>query len=96
MSTLVIKGVSRIFPGVHGGKPTEALQPTDLTVAHNDFVSILGPSGCGKSTLLRMIAGLDDISSGAAMDRRSPDQWPRAAAAQYLQWSSRAMRSFRT
>lgn len=64
MSTLVIKGVSRIFPGVHGGKPTEALQPTDLTVAHNDFVSILGPSGCGKSTLLRIVAGLDRPTSG--------------------------------
>lgn len=64
MSTLVIKGVSRIFPGVHGGQPTQALQPTDLTVPHNDFVSILGPSGCGKSTLLRIVAGLDRPTSG--------------------------------
>ena len=65
MSTLVIKGVSRIFPGVHGGQPTQALQPTDLTVPHNDFVSILGPSGCGKSTLLRIVAGLDRPTSGS-------------------------------
>jgi NitT/TauT family transport system ATP-binding protein len=64
MSTLVIKGVSRIFPGVHGSQPTQALQPTDLTVPHNDFVSILGPSGCGKSTLLRIVAGLDRPTSG--------------------------------
>ena len=56
---LVIKGVSRTFPGVHGGKPTLALQPTDLIIPKNDFVTVLGPSGCGKSTLRRIIAGLD-------------------------------------
>ncbi|MGH7006443.1 MAG: ABC transporter ATP-binding protein, partial [Alphaproteobacteria bacterium] len=65
MSTLEIKGVSRIFPGVHGGAPTQALQPTDLAVPHNDFVSILGPSGCGKSTLLRIVAGLDRPTTGS-------------------------------
>lgn len=59
MSELVIKGVSRTFPGVQGGQPTLALQPTDLDIPRNDFVTILGPSGCGKSTLLRIIAGLD-------------------------------------
>ncbi|MCO4316695.1 ABC transporter ATP-binding protein [Phyllobacterium sp. 21LDTY02-6] len=64
MSRLIIKGVSRVFPGSHGGQPTQALQPTDLTVEHNDFVSILGPSGCGKSTLLRIIAGLDTPTTG--------------------------------
>ena len=53
MSTLSIQGVGRTFPGVNGGPPTLALQPTGLDVAHNDFITILGPSGCGKSTLLR-------------------------------------------
>ncbi|WP_159585709.1 ABC transporter ATP-binding protein [Chelativorans xinjiangense] len=64
MSELVIDGVGRTFPGVRGGKPTTALQPTSLTVPENDFVSILGPSGCGKSTLLRIVAGLDHPSVG--------------------------------
>jgi len=64
MSKLLIEGVSRVFPGVHGGQPTRALEPTSLTVADNDFVTILGPSGCGKSTLLRMIAGLDTPTTG--------------------------------
>jgi ABC-type nitrate/sulfonate/bicarbonate transport system ATPase subunit len=62
---LQIKGVGRTFPGVHGGKPTVALQPTDLDIAQNDFVTVLGPSGCGKSTLLRIIAGLDSPTTGS-------------------------------
>jgi ABC-type nitrate/sulfonate/bicarbonate transport system ATPase subunit len=61
---LVIDDVSRTFPGVRGGTPTQALLPTTLTVEHNDFITILGPSGCGKSTLLRIVAGLDTPTSG--------------------------------
>jgi ABC-type nitrate/sulfonate/bicarbonate transport system ATPase subunit len=64
MSHLTIVGVSRTFPGVRGGPPTQALLPTSLDVAHNDFITILGPSGCGKSTLLRIVAGLDTPTSG--------------------------------
>lgn len=64
MSLLEIRGVGRIFPGIRGGAPVTALQPTDLTLEENDFVTILGPSGCGKSTLLRMVAGLDTPTSG--------------------------------
>ena len=64
MSTVQIDGVGRTFPGVNGGAPTLALQPTTLTVATNDFITILGPSGCGKSTLLRIMAGLDTPTTG--------------------------------
>ncbi len=67
MSKLAIENVSRIFPGVRRGAPTRALEPTNLAVADNDFVTILGPSGCGKSTLLRLIAGLDRPSTGRIM-----------------------------
>ncbi len=43
---------------------TEVLAGIDLAVAAGDFVVFVGPSGCGKSTLLRIIAGLEDQSSG--------------------------------
>jgi ABC-type nitrate/sulfonate/bicarbonate transport system ATPase subunit len=64
-SILSIRGVSRRFTSSHG--ETLALQATDLDVAENDFITILGPSGCGKSTLLRIVAGLDQPSSGAVL-----------------------------
>jgi ABC-type nitrate/sulfonate/bicarbonate transport system ATPase subunit len=64
MTELKIDQVSRIFPARQGHAPTRALEPTDLSVGNNDFVTILGPSGCGKSTLLRIVAGLDRPTSG--------------------------------
>jgi ABC-type nitrate/sulfonate/bicarbonate transport system ATPase subunit len=67
VSKLAIEGVGRVFAGVRGGAPTEALQPTSLAVADNDFITILGPSGCGKSTLLRIVAGLDTPTSGRVL-----------------------------
>ncbi|EXX86319.1 hypothetical protein BG53_06435 [Paenibacillus darwinianus] len=45
----------------------EALRDIRLTVGGNEFLTILGPSGCGKSTLLRIVAGLEDASSGTVL-----------------------------
>ncbi len=42
----------------------EIIKGVDLSIEAGEFVVFVGPSGCGKSTLLRMIAGLEDISSG--------------------------------
>jgi len=64
---LRIEGVSRVFPGVSGGPPTPALDRTDLEIEDNDFICILGPSGCGKSTLLRIVAGLDQPTTGRVL-----------------------------
>ena len=43
---------------------TEVIPPLDLTIGDGEFTVFVGPSGCGKSTLLRLIAGLEDITSG--------------------------------
>jgi len=43
---------------------TEVIPPLDLTIEDGEFTVFVGPSGCGKSTLLRLIAGLEDITSG--------------------------------
>ncbi|MBI0475145.1 ABC transporter ATP-binding protein [Sphingomonas sp. MA1305] len=58
MASVAIEGVSKRF-----GDAT-VLQPTSLDIEDGEFVVIVGPSGCGKSTLLRLIAGLDEPSSG--------------------------------
>ncbi len=72
MKELIIENVSRTFKGTGGRADVLALQPTSLSIANNEFVTILGPSGCGKSTLLRMVAGLDRPSTGTIRldDRR--------------------------
>lgn len=43
----------------------EAIYGIDLSIKKGEFCALLGPSGCGKSTLLRLIAGLEDVTSGA-------------------------------
>ncbi|MFZ0195689.1 MAG: ABC transporter ATP-binding protein, partial [Pseudolabrys sp.] len=42
----------------------EAVRAIDLDIPDNEFVVLVGPSGCGKSTTLRMIAGLEEVTSG--------------------------------
>ncbi len=42
----------------------EVVHGINLAIEHNEFVVLVGPSGCGKSTTLRMIAGLEDLTSG--------------------------------
>src|SRR3954471_24136399 len=76
MSKLLIDGVPRTFPGVRHGPATEALEPTTLAVADNDFITILGPSGCGKSTLLRIVAGLDTPTRGRVLLDGAPVTGP--------------------
>ncbi len=59
---LVIDNVGKVFSSKTG--PVVALDQTSFTVAEGEFVTILGPSGCGKSTILRVVAGLEEPSSG--------------------------------
>jgi putative spermidine/putrescine transport system ATP-binding protein len=58
MSGLAIKDVTKQFGDF------KAVDNVNLSVPHGTFVCLLGPSGCGKTTLLRMIAGLEEPSTG--------------------------------
>ncbi|MEY4231282.1 MAG: hypothetical protein RLZZ362_2131, partial [Actinomycetota bacterium] len=58
-ATIDLVGLSKSFGTL------EVVRSLDLHVEAGSFVSIVGPSGCGKSTLLRMVAGLEQASSGA-------------------------------
>ena len=59
MGQIELKQVTKRFGEV------EVIPPLDLMIGNGEFVVFVGPSGCGKSTLLRLIAGLEDISSGS-------------------------------
>ena len=58
MTALTLTNVCKSFGNV------EVLKDINLTVEEGEFVVFVGPSGCGKSTLLRVIAGLEDATSG--------------------------------
>ena len=59
MASLSLKNVCKVYPNGF-----EAVKDFNLQIADKEFIIFVGPSGCGKSTTLRMIAGLEDISSG--------------------------------
>ena len=59
MASLSLKNICKRYPNGF-----EAVKDFNLEIADKEFIIFVGPSGCGKSTTLRMIAGLEDISSG--------------------------------
>jgi len=59
---LEIQRLGRKFPGKNG--PVVALHNISLKIHRRELVCVIGPSGCGKSTLIRIIAGLDEPTSG--------------------------------
>ena len=61
MSTITYDKATRQYPGA--ARP--AVDSLDLDIADGEFLVLVGPSGCGKSTSLRMLAGLEDVDSGA-------------------------------
>ncbi|PLT33738.1 ABC transporter ATP-binding protein [Bacillus sp. V5-8f] len=77
MAELIIKDVNKIY--YKNKQPIQAVNSLNLQTKDGEFVALLGPSGCGKSTTLRMIAGLEDISSGDILigQRRINDLHPK-------------------
>jgi NitT/TauT family transport system ATP-binding protein len=70
---LQITGLNKVFSV--GRKSVVALQDTDLHTDQGTFLALLGPSGCGKSTILRILAGLEDPTSGTTrVDGKSPKE----------------------
>ncbi|MEI7667405.1 MAG: ATP-binding cassette domain-containing protein, partial [Erysipelotrichaceae bacterium] len=59
MATLQLKNINKVYEN-----KVQAVFDFSLEISNRDFIVLVGPSGCGKSTTLRMIAGLEEISSG--------------------------------
>ncbi len=59
MSSLSLKNICKVYPNGF-----QAVKDFNMEIEDKEFIIFVGPSGCGKSTTLRMIAGLEDISSG--------------------------------
>jgi len=74
MATLSLKDIHKSFGEI------EVIHGVDLEIGHREFVVLVGPSGCGKSTLLRLMAGLEDITSGTLLidDEDMTDEEPTA------------------
>jgi multiple sugar transport system ATP-binding protein len=60
VAEIVLDNVSKVFSG-----GVTAVDGVSLTIGSGEFLVLVGPSGCGKSTLLRMIAGLEEVTTGA-------------------------------
>ena len=58
-SFVSLQGINKVYPN-----GVQAVYDFNLDINKNDFIVLVGPSGCGKSTTLRIVAGLEDISSG--------------------------------
>ncbi|HVF06995.1 MAG TPA: sn-glycerol-3-phosphate ABC transporter ATP-binding protein UgpC [Actinomycetota bacterium] len=60
MAQVALDGVTKVYPD-----GTEAVSQLDLAIDDGEFMVFVGPSGCGKTTALRMVAGLEELSSGS-------------------------------
>lgn len=72
MSTVTLSHVRKVYPN-----GAVAVEDFDLAIRDREFLVLVGPSGCGKSTTLRMVAGLEEITSGTiAIDGRVINHLP--------------------
>src|SRR5690606_36416728 len=72
-SVIDIKNLSLVFETNDG--PVHALSDIDLSVKRGEFISFIGPSGCGKTTLMRVVADLEQPTTGTvSVNGKSPEQ----------------------
>ena len=64
MSSVILKDLVKTYPPSEKNAAFTAVKGINLEIKDGEFMVLVGPSGCGKSTTLRMIAGLEEISSG--------------------------------
>ena len=90
MASIAFEDVSKVFDD-----GTKAVDGLDLEIADGEFTILVGPSGSGKSTALRMVAGLEEATSGdISIGHGSSTTWrPRTATSP---WSSSPTRCTRT
>jgi multiple sugar transport system ATP-binding protein len=74
VATIVLDGITKEFPD-----GTTAVRSLDLSIGDGELMVLVGPSGCGKTTALRMVAGLEEVTSGTIFidDRPVNDVEPR-------------------
>jgi NitT/TauT family transport system ATP-binding protein len=87
---IILRGVTKVFPGHEGHADVHALGPIDLDILRGEFFTVVGPSGCGKSTLLDVLAGLSTVTSGSVTfeDKPLAGQVPEGIGAVFQQDAS--------
>jgi NitT/TauT family transport system ATP-binding protein len=85
---------SVVFPSPD--KPVHALKNVNLDIAEGEFVSFIGPSGCGKTTLMRVIADLEQLTSGTVLVNGVSAQQARQSGAYGYVFQAPALYPWRT